>query len=188
MVVVRRLGINYDTGMALDDHRTRVAFDEAVVQRELEIIAGDLHAGAVRISGDDDARIEVAARHAAAAGLEVWWSPFAYDVGPADLVERLAAAAARAEPLRRDGAEVVLVLGCEMSLFCAGFIPGDGLMGRVATLSDPRTWMTAAAREELAAGLARAHDTQRTAVARAREVFGGPLTYAAGMWEDVAWD
>jgi hypothetical protein len=31
----------------------------------------------------------------------------------------------------------VLVLGCETTLFCKGFLPGDGLGGRIATMTDP---------------------------------------------------
>jgi hypothetical protein len=188
MIAMRTFGVNYDTGLVVAGRSTRTTFDEPIVRRELQIIADDLHATAVRISGEDTARLEVAAEHASAAGLQVWFSPFVYDLGPDELVEHLADCAERAERLRRGGADVVLVLGCEMSLFCSGFVPGDGLQGRVATLSDPATWMTAEARDALAAGLARAKDTQRQFAARARAVFGGPITYASGMWEDVEWD
>jgi hypothetical protein len=188
MIAVRTFGVNYDTGLVVDGRSTRATFDEPIVRREVQIIADDLHATAVRVSGEDTDRLEVAAGYASAAGLQVWFSPFVYDFGPDQLVEHLAGCAARAERLRRGGADVVLVLGCEMSLFCSGFLPGDGLQGRVATLSDPATWMTAESRDALAAGLARAKDTQRQLAARARAVFGGPITYASGTWEDVEWD
>jgi hypothetical protein len=188
MARVRTLGVNYDTGLVVEGRSTRRTFDEPVVQRELRIVAEDLHATAVRITGDDSDRLEVAATHAAAVGLQVWFSPFLYDLEPDELVERLVADAVRAERLRRSGADVVLVLGGEVSLFCSGFVPGDGLTGRSATLADPRTWMTAASRAALAAGLARAKDTQREIAARARATFGGPITYASGLWEDVEWD
>ena len=75
----------------------------------------------------------MAARHASAAGLQVWFSPFLYDLGPDELVEHLVACAQRAERLRRAGADLVLVLGGEVSLFCSGFVPGEGLHGRLAT-------------------------------------------------------
>jgi hypothetical protein len=61
---MRTLGINYDTGLVLDGGSTRTTFDEATVRRELEIIAGDLHATAVRVTGDRVDRLELAARHA----------------------------------------------------------------------------------------------------------------------------
>jgi hypothetical protein len=75
-----------------------------------------------------------------------------------------------------------------MSLFCSGFVPGDGLTGRMATMMDPATWTNAETVAELTAGFARAQDTQRSIVSSAREVFGGRLTYAAGMWEQVDWE
>jgi hypothetical protein len=78
---------------------------------------------------------------------------------------------------------VVLVTGCELSLFASGFIPGDDFGARAATLSsgDPAVW--ASLRElplRLNAFLAEA-------AATARKRFGGPLTYAAGPWETLDW-
>ncbi|GIF66353.1 hypothetical protein Ais01nite_43880 [Asanoa ishikariensis] len=182
-------GMNYDTGMALDDFHTRPVFDEDAVRRDMAAIAGDLHATAVRISGDDPDRILAAGRHAAAAGLDVWFSPFPYDLGADELVDYLTGAAERAELLRRETErEVVLVLGCEMTLFCKGFVPGEGLPGRTATMTDPRTWATEEGRAPLLAGFQRARDTQRETVAAARKLFGGRLTYASGAWEQVDWD
>jgi hypothetical protein len=98
---MQTLGINYDTGVVVDGTSTRDDFDDRTVRRELEIIAGDLHANAVRVTGDRVDRLEVAAQLASAAGLQVWFSPFLYDLGPDELVERLAACADRAERLRR---------------------------------------------------------------------------------------
>ena len=171
---MQTLGINYDTGVVVDGTSTRATFDDRTVRRELEIIAGDLHANAVRVTGDEVDRLEAAARHASAAGLQVWFSPFLYDLGPDELVERLAECAQRAERLRRAGADLVLVLGGEVSLFCSGFVPGEGLHGRLATMTDPATWSTPDGRAALEAGLARARDTLRTAAAHARSVSGGP--------------
>jgi hypothetical protein len=185
---MQTLGVNYDTGVVIDGTSTRTAFDDRTVRRELEIIAGDLHANAVRVTGDQVDRLEVAARHASAAGLQVWFSPFLYDLGPDELVERLAACAERAEELRRAGADLVLVLGGEISLFCSGFVPGEGLHGRLATMTDPATWTTPDGRAALGAGLARASDTLGTVAARARKVFGGPITYASGTWEEIDWE
>jgi hypothetical protein len=48
----------------------------------MAVIAGDLHCDAVRVSGRDGERLSVAARHAADAGLEVWFSPFPVDLPP----------------------------------------------------------------------------------------------------------
>jgi hypothetical protein len=115
---MQTLGINYDTGVVVGGTSTRADFDDGRVRRELEIIAGDLHANAVRVTGDRVDRLEAAARHASAAGMQVWFSPFLSDLGPDELVERLAGIAERAERLRRAGVDIVLVLGGEISLFC----------------------------------------------------------------------
>ncbi|HEX2300286.1 MAG TPA: hypothetical protein VHH34_17535 [Pseudonocardiaceae bacterium] len=185
---MRNYGVNYDTGLVIDGRSTRSTFSSDVARRELEIIATDLHATAVRVSGDDPERLSVAGAHAARAGLELWFSPFPYDLEPGELVEHLTGCARRAEQLRRRGCAVVLVLGCEMSLFCSGFVPGTGLAGRLATMTDPLTWSTPEGLEALSEGGRRAREVQREIAAAARSVFAGPITYAAGAWEDVEWE
>ena len=49
--------------------------------------------------------------------------------------ELLADCADRAERLRRQGAEVVLVTGAELSLFTVGFLPGDSFTDRIDLLT-----------------------------------------------------
>src|SRR5262249_52943001 len=73
---MRVSGITYDTGFINAGTSTRELFDPAVVKRELCIIRDDLHCTAVRITGGDPDRLKAAATFAAAAGLEVWLSPF----------------------------------------------------------------------------------------------------------------
>lgn len=60
---MRTAGINYDTGFVLGEN-SRPDFDAAAVEREMHVIADDLHCNAVRVSGSDPARLEVAARAA----------------------------------------------------------------------------------------------------------------------------
>src|SRR3954454_17524509 len=78
---LRAKGIGYDTGFSFDGV-TRRPDDLVVVRRELQIIRDDLHCTAVRLFGDDLDRLEFAAHHAADLGLEVWFSPFTYLLGP----------------------------------------------------------------------------------------------------------
>jgi hypothetical protein len=174
------LGINYDTGFggAVGD-RSRVEFDEEVVRRELRIIADDLHCRAVRISGDDPRRIALAAHVAIDAGLRVWFAPFPCDLTPSEQVPYFENCARQAEELRARDPETVLVLGCEISLFCAGFVPGAYLLDRIRNATDPASW----------AGFVPEDFTtvQRDVVAVARQHFGGNLSYAAGEWEDIDW-
>ena len=103
---MRARGINYDTGTFPGDQLTRKAFDPGAVRQEMAVIAGDLHCDAVRVSGRDGERLSVAARHAADAGLEVWFSPFPVDLPPGELLAFLTDCAQRAEAVRQAGAEV----------------------------------------------------------------------------------
>lgn len=72
---MRALGINYDTGFTSAGTTTHEPFDPAAVRREMRVIRDELHCDAVRVTGGDLDRLETAARHAAEAGLEVWYSP-----------------------------------------------------------------------------------------------------------------
>jgi hypothetical protein len=181
---MRVKGINYDTGFFPGGKSSRESFDADVVRRELKIIADDLHCTAVRISGGDPARLTVAGEHAAAAGLQVWFAPFPCDLTAAELVPYFADCAERAQDLRDGGADVVLVTGCELSLFAAGFIPGQDAYARIATLAspDPRTW---AVLKQLPRRL---NASLAEATATAREHFAGRITYASRPWEQVDWD
>jgi hypothetical protein len=180
--LMRGKGINYDTGFMPGNH-SRPDFDPAVVEAELRVIARDLGCTAVRITGGDPERIGVAAQAAAAEGLEVWFSPFPVEVAAGDLIGLLRDCASRAERLRRDGAEVVLVLGCELSLFNPGYLPGTFFFDRIRRLARPSLGQIVAfgrLRKRLNAFLAEAAEA-------ARGQFGGPLTYAAAAWEPVDW-
>jgi hypothetical protein len=180
---MRARGINYDTGFSPSGHNTRETFEPAQVEHEMRVIADDLHCDAVRISGGDPERISVSARYAVAAGLEVWFSPFPCDMGVDELRPYFAECADRAEELRKDGAPVVLVNGCEISLFANGFFPGETALERIhnVTHGGPELW--AVMPEAL--GRTAAFLSETAELARAR--FGGRITYASGTWENVDW-
>ncbi|MBB5893731.1 hypothetical protein [Kutzneria kofuensis] len=180
---MRAKGINYDTGFTPGGKQSRPVFDPEQVRRELRLIADELHCTAVRISGADPARIAVAAEFAAEAGLEVWFAPFPCDLTTAEMLALFLDCAERAEALRAGGAEVVLVLGCEMSLFAKGFLPGDDVYARIEAImsGNPEIYAAfASAPAEITAFLT-------TTVAEVRERFGGKITYAAGPWEEIDW-
>jgi hypothetical protein len=186
---MRNCGINYDTGLTADGDCTRKRFEDAVVQRRLQIIADDLHATAVRLSGDDPQRLARAGQHALGAGLELWFSPVPINLGPDVLPGYLARCASEAERLRRaHEGRVVLVLGCEISLWCAGFFPGEGVSGRIAAVTDPDLQRKPEIMAALGSGLQRARYVLRDVVHAARGKFAGPVTYAAAPWETVDWE
>ncbi len=180
---MRARGINYDTGFTPGGQLSRPEFDLAEVRRELRTIAEELHCTAVRISGADPERIGQAAAVAAEFGLEVWFAPFPCDLTPEEMLPLFVDCAERAERLRLDGADVTLVVGCEISLFAKGFLPGDDVFSRLDGImtGKPETYAAfATAPAKITAFL--------TQTAKAvRERFGGKITYASGLWEDIDW-
>jgi hypothetical protein len=180
---MRGRGISYDTGFVRNGVNAREPFDPAVVGRELRIIRDDLHCNAVRVMGGDPERLELAARHAAELGLEVWFSPYPLELTTGELLALFADCAERAERLRRRGAEVVFVTGAELSLMNHGFLPGDTLDERLAQLRrEPGR-----RRELLSEVAARVNAFLGRAAALVRERFGGRVTYAAIPLERVDW-
>lgn len=180
---MRARGINYDTGFYPGGRTSREVFDPEIVRREMRIIADDLHCTAVRVSGGDAGRLAVAGKYAAEAGLEVWFAPFPSDLTAEQMLPLLDECADHAEDLRRGGAEVVFVTGCELSLFGAGFLPGDDAYSRIQAIvsGDPALYGAFEnAIERFTAFLAEA-------VGRVRKRFGGRVTYASGPWEPVDW-
>jgi hypothetical protein len=184
---MRIRGIHYDIGTTtIQGSSTRPVFSAEQAERELRDIRDGLGANAVRITGGDIGHMTIAADCAANLGLGVWLSPMLPNAGQADTMTGIVEAAAVAERLRSRGASVVLVVGCELSVFMAGIMPGDTHADRLSLLMDPARLMGEVAAKgidpqaEMAAFL-------HTAADRARAVFGGPLTYASGMWEDVDW-
>ncbi|HEV8166685.1 MAG TPA: hypothetical protein VGR74_19970, partial [Actinomycetota bacterium] len=179
---MRGKGITYDTGFIRAGTSTREAFDPRVVERELRVIRQDLHCNAVRLTGGDPDRLELAATAAAEAGLEVWLSPFTCDLTTDELLDLLAGCAERAERLRRRGAEVVLLTGSELSLFNLGFLPGDTLEQRLGLLAASRRL-----HELLPEVPARVNGFLAKAVTVVRERFGGRVGYASLPFEGVDW-
>jgi hypothetical protein len=180
---VRGKGINYDTGFSPGGRLSREDFDADVVRREMQVIASELRCTAVRITGGEPERLSLAGELAAAAGLEVWFSPFPCELTAGQLAPLFADCAERAEHLRRAGARVVLATGCELTLFADGFLPGDDVYQRIAGLQSPGPELYAA----FGAMHARLNGFLAETAAAARERFAGPLTYASGMWEPVDW-
>jgi hypothetical protein len=179
---MRAYGVTYDTGFPSAGTTTHEPFDPDTVRREMRIIRDELHCDAVRVTGGDQDRLETAARHAAEAGLEVWYSPFTNGLTQDELMAFIVDAAARAELLRREGGRVVFLTGSEISLFTDGFLPGGSLEERLGVIADPAR--VRAALPSLRTGV---NAFLGRAVAAARERFGGPVSYACLPFEGVDW-
>ncbi|MFF2010690.1 hypothetical protein ACFVWY_16680 [Streptomyces sp. NPDC058195] len=179
---MRARGISYDTGFMKNGITSRKHFDPETVERELRVIRDDLHCNAVRVMGGDPDRIELAAAHAAALGLEVWFSPYPLELSADEMLALFADCAERAERLRSRGAEVVFVTGAELSLMNPGFLPGDSTDERIALLSRPELL-----RERISEIGDRVNAFLGRAVDIVRERFGGRVTYASVPLERVDW-
>ncbi|MER6047523.1 hypothetical protein ABT168_08665 [Streptomyces sp. NPDC001793] len=176
---VRAKGITYDTGFTPGGKSSRPVFDADAVRREIHVIADDLHCDAVRITGGDPGRLALAARHAADAGLEVWFSPFPCELSAEELLPYFATCADHAQEVAAD----VFVTGCELSLFAAGILPGDDSLARIEALTSGAP--------EASAGLAEVPARLNSLLADIAETvrsrFRGKITYASGTWEQVDW-
>lgn len=179
---MRGKGISYSTGGFNAGDITREPFSPDLVKREMRIIHDDLHCNAVRVVGGDPVRLEVAAAHAANAGLEVWFCPFTLDRTTDELLALFADCAERAERLRQRGGKVVFVTGAELTLLAKGFLPGDTFYDRLALLTDPPRLREVLPRVP---GLLDAFLARAVNVVRAR--FGGKVTYAAVPYERIDW-
>ncbi|UJW33854.1 hypothetical protein L3Q67_08850 [Saccharothrix sp. AJ9571] len=175
---------------------TVVEEPDEVVREDLRRIREELHCTTVLLAGTDSARQLLAARHALDLGLDVWLEPQIGDRPHREVLEWVTKTAQGAEELRAEyPGRVTLVVGCEFSLRLSGMIPGPREFIRLRVLmrfggtapssigGGPAGWRKPFERRltrKLNRLLARA-------VTTARATFHGPITYAAGYWEDVDW-
>ncbi|MEU4421700.1 hypothetical protein AB0F81_13835 [Actinoplanes sp. NPDC024001] len=179
---MRVFGMNYDTGFVSAGSTTHEPFDPETVRRDMRVIRDELHCDAVRITGGIQDRLELAARIAADAGLEVWYCPFTNGLDRAELLAFVLDGAERAERIRRGGVSVVYLTGSEIAMFTDGFLPGRDLTERMALFTDPMRM-----REVVPAAQAAVRDFLAEAVPAVRERFGGPVGYASIPLEAVDW-
>ena len=180
-------GIHYDVGTeTLDGSLTRPILTDEEIERDIGDIAAGLQANAIRITGGEIGRLASAGEVAVRRGLEVWLSPMIPNADASTTLARVAETAQVAEELRRNGHAVVVVVGCELSVFMAGILPGATHGDRLTLLSDPARLVA----EVTAAGIdpqASFDGFLRQALDTVRSVFRGQVAYAAGMWEEVDW-
>jgi hypothetical protein len=176
---MRRKGVVYDVG-CVSEVNWRPDYTPALVRRELEIITADLHCTAVKIRGRDLGRVMAAAEDALRLGLEVWLSPELWNRSPDATLRYVSDAAAIAERLHTQWpGRVVFSVGTELTLFMRGIVAGATSGRRVRAVREVLT--TGAHNVPLNAFLSRA-------TGAVREVFTGPVTYAALPFEQVEWD
>ena len=180
---MRIKGITYDTGFINSGVSTKEKFEPNLVKREMHIIKNDLHCNAVRITGGDADRLEIAAQLAAAEGLEIWYCPFTCDLTKDELISFLVDCAERAEGIRLKGTEVVFLTGSEISLSNKGFFQGDTLSERLELIKEP-----VKLKEQIPQVRNRVNEFLSNAVQLVREKFNGKVSYASIPFEAVDWN
>ncbi|MGP3912300.1 hypothetical protein [Nonomuraea sp. 10N515B] len=174
-------GINYDVGTNyVPGPLSRPNWDEDVVRQELLVIRDQLHCDSVNIFGSDVERLIRGAELALELGLRVWIQPRVIEAGADEVLEKLGRVVEAAERLRkdRDGAVGVNV-GCELTIFSAGMIPGKNFQRRAALVGF-LWWL-------LPLFNGRLNKLLRRAVEVVKARFQGEVTYGAGTWERVDW-
>lgn len=183
-------GVVYDVGLrfTVGQPYSVEPFDPALVAHDINVIATQLHANAIRIEGEEIDRLAMASRIAHAAGLTIFFNPWKMNVPVTDLVDYFAQSARVAEGLRNEGADIVFVAGCEATLFNQGILKGSTIMERIVTVAglfqDIHSEDTRALLTEKSQML---NDALRDIVKAVRHEFKGQVTYSAGMWEMVDW-
>src|SRR5262249_24518150 len=74
---------------------------------------------------------------------------------------------------------IVVDVGCELTLFADGLIPGNTFAERINHLLS--------AVDQLPVFNQRLNDLLQRAVTETRKRFSGPVTYGSGTWEEVDW-
>jgi hypothetical protein len=177
-------GVNYDVGTNYGPGGTltRTVWDLDLVRQEIRAIRDELHCTSIGIYGTGVDRLVEAAAAALEDGLDVWLQPRLIDASPQETLRHLAETARAAESLRRRPATLVLNVGCELSIFSNGIIPGASHQERGSKLSSPQYWLRLPwFNRKLNALLGQAAATTRSC-------FNGQITYGAGLWERVNWD
>lgn len=182
---MRIKGITYDTGFIHLGVSTKEKFEPGIVRQEMQVIKNELYCNAVRITGGDAGRLEMAARLAAEAGLEVWYSPFTCGLTIGELRGFLLDCAERAEQLRKEGASVVFLAGSEISLFNNGFFTAATVDERLGLFKD-----AVKLRNEVPAVQSRVTTFFNELMPLMRNVFRGKISYASIPLEFMAidWD
>ena len=169
-------GVVYEVG---EGETPGTAWSPARMRADIRVIAHDLHASAVKVTGDGVERLTSTAAAAAERGLNVWLEPTLADVPQRDILDHLAQTGRFAERLRRQGAGVHFSVGCEFMLFVPGIVPGATVQERIENLLSGNFDPVRTAR------LLRRFTARAAAVGRS--VFHGTMTYAAAEDEDVDW-
>lgn len=146
----------------------------------MQVIRQELGCNAVLLFGTRLDRLQNTALQALHHDLQVWLQPRLIDGTQEAVLDHLIDTAKLAEELNEAWpGRVVLNIGCELSLFMEGILPGAHFQERIDNLMRGRS-ENGSFNDVLNRFLQRACDEVRV-------YFKGTLSYAAGDWEAVNW-
>ncbi|MCM3186386.1 hypothetical protein [Priestia megaterium] len=183
-------GVVYDVGLRFSPDTLSVEpFNPSLVEYDINTIANDLNANAIRVEGEEISRLVTSAHIAHKVGLTVFFNPWKMGATVEETQTYLAEAAKEAERLRLSGVKIVFVVGCELTIFSDGIFPGNSWAERGMWLSSQSGNLNSGpgGSNTLAEKTVLLNQALRSFVETVRPVFGGQITYSAGLWEDVDW-
>lgn len=104
------------------------------MRREIRVIRDELHCNAINVYGTDIERLVECSTAALEDGLHAWLQPRLIDANPNETLAHLSETAREAERLRQEYPGIRLNVGCELSIFASGIIPGSGYLQRASRL------------------------------------------------------
>jgi len=179
---MRLKGVVYDVGRAMGalSVNWRPDYTPALLRRELDIIASDLHANAVRLGGRNPHRLLDAAEYAASIGLQVWMGPELWNATPERTLAFVSDAAAAADPLfRRYPNQLTFCVGNEFTFLMRGIVPGRNHAQRAQAPN---------IRELIRSDQSALRRFLTDLAVSVRRVYSGPITYCALPIERVDWE
>lgn len=185
---MKHLGVVYDVGLRFTPEALSVpTWSPELARHDIACIANELNATAIRVEGEELPRLEEAARIAHGHGLSVLFNPWLMHATPEATRTYLEEGARVAEKLRRDGVDIVLVVGCELTIFSADIYPGSGWAERGMWMAQRLYGGGEEGKAELAEKAVLLNEALRDLAGAVRPLFAGQITYSAGLWEDVDW-
>ncbi|QQK76261.1 abortive phage infection protein [Salicibibacter cibarius] len=172
-------GINYDTGTNFSPDSLSREWRKRLMEQEIRLICEQLHCTSIQIYGTNVDRLIACAKIALENGLHVWLQPRLLEGNQEETLAHLSEVALAAEQLRKKYQRIDLSLGCELSIFSSGLMPGNNYAERAEKL---RTmwWLLPWFNKKLNGYLSKASKI-------VREKFKGKISYGAALWERVDW-
>lgn len=174
-------GISYDVGTNyVKEGLSRDTWKRELVMQDIVVIKEQLHCNAILIYGTDIPRLIECSEIALELGLYVWVQPRLVDARQDELMEYMTKAAISLEALRQKYNKVILAIGCELSIFAYGVLPGKNFMQRSLSLS--ALWIFSPYFNW------RLNNLLKKLVDTVKAHFNGEISYGAGDWEVVDWN